>query len=140
LWQYVFMEELNKISEKIIAAAIEVHRHLGPGLLENVYEKALIIELMSQKLKFEHQKEIPINYKGSIIGNFRADIIVENSIVLELKSVDRHDPVFDAQLLSYLKLGDYELGLLINFNNRLLKDGINRIILTKNEPQRHKGH
>ena len=133
------MEELNKISEKIIASAIEVHRHLEPGLLESVYEKALIIELLNQNLNCEHQKEIPINYKGSIIGNFRADIIVEKSIVLELKSVDRHDPVFEAQLLSYLKLGDYKLGLLINFNKRLLKNGIKRIIFTKNEPQRHKG-
>lgn len=129
------MEELNKITEKIIAAAIEVHRQLGPGLLESIYEKALIFELKNHGLKYEAQKEIPVNYKGTNIGTCRADVIVEDSIVLELKSVERYDPVFEAQLLSYLKLGNYKIGLLINFNKQLLKDGIKRIILTNVEPQ-----
>ncbi len=125
------IEELNKITEKIIAAAIEVHQTLGPGLLESIYEKALAIELGKQKLAVETQKELPVQYKGIPVGNFRVDIVVEGKIVLELKSVERHDPVFEAQLLSYLKMGDYPLGLLINFNNELLKQGIKRIILTK---------
>jgi len=123
------MEELNKITEKIIGCAIEVHRNLGPGLLESVYEKALAIELNSSGLKYVRQKKLPIKYKNKSIGEFKIDILVENKIVLELKSVERHDPVFEAQLLSYMKLGNYKLGLLINFNKKLLKEGIKRIIL-----------
>ena len=123
------MEELNKITEKIIGCAIEVHRNLGPGLLESVYEKALAIELNSSGLKYVRQKKMPIKYKNKSIGEFKIDILVENKIVLELKSVERHDPVFEAQLLSYMKLGNYKLGLLINFNKKLLKEGIKRIIL-----------
>ena len=121
--------DLNKLTEKIIGCAIEVHRQLGPGLLESIYEKALCIELSLAGLKFENQKSIVVKYKNKKIGEFRIDILVENSVVLELKSVERFDPVFEAQLLSYMKLGKYKLGLLINFNNHLLKDGIKRIIL-----------
>jgi len=123
------MEELNKITEKIIGCAIEVHRNLGPGLLESVYEKALAIELKDDGLKYERQKKLPVKYKNKSIGEFKIDILVENKIVLELKSVERHDPVFEAQLLSYMKLGNYKLGLLINFNTKLLKNGIKRMIL-----------
>ncbi len=123
------MEDLNEITEKIIGCAIEVHRHLGPGLLESVYEKALVIELKNAKLRNERQKCLPVKYKNQSVGEFKIDILVENKVVLELKSVERHDPIFEAQLLSYLKLGDYKLGLLINFNKRLLKEGIKRIIL-----------
>ena len=100
------MEELNKITEKIIGCAIEVHRNLGPGLLESVYEKALAIELNSYGLKYVRQKKMPIKYKNKSIGEFKIDILVENKIVLELKSVERNDPVFEAQLLSYKKLGN----------------------------------
>jgi len=123
------MEELNKITEKIIGCAIEVHRNLGPGLLESVYEKALAIELKDDGLKYVRQKKLPVKYKNKSIGEFKIDILVENKIVLELKSVERHDPVFEAQLLSYMKLGNYKLGLLINFNTKLLKNGIKRMIL-----------
>ena len=120
--------ELNKITEKIIGCAIEVHKLLGPGLLESVYEKALCIELKLAGLKFQRQKSLPVLYKNESIGEFKIDILVENKIVLELKSVERHDPLFEAQILSYMKLGNYPLGLLINFNSKLLKDGIKRFI------------
>lgn len=123
------IDDLNELTKKIIGCAIEVHRQLGPGLLESIYEKALCIELSLIGLKFENQKSIIVQYKNKRIGEFKIDILVENSIVLELKSVERFDPVFEAQLLSYMKLGNYKLGLLINFNHKLLKDGIKRIIL-----------
>lgn len=121
--------EVNEITEKIIGGAIEVHRNLGPGLLESVYEKALIIEFEAINLKFENQKKLNVKYKNRDIGEYRIDFLIENSVVLELKSVERHDPVFEAQLLSYMKLGSYKVGLLINFNSKLLKDGIKRMIL-----------
>ena len=97
--------------------------------MESIYEKALCIEFSFVGLKFENQKSIVVQYKNKRIGEFRIDILVEKSIVLELKSVERFDPVFEAQLLSYMKLGNYKLGLLINFNSHLLKDGIKRLIL-----------
>ena len=123
------LEELNKLSQKIIGCAIEVHRRLGPGLLESIYEKALCIELAFAGLKFERQKILSIKYRGKPLGEFKIDILVEKTIVLELKAVDRYDPVFKAQLLSYMKLGNYKLGLLINFNRNLLTDGVKRVIL-----------
>lgn len=95
---------------------------MGPGLLESIYESALCIELDQQKMRYERQRPIPVNYKGHVLGEFRADLIVEGLVVVELKSVERFDPVFEAQLLSYMKLGNFRLGLLINFNSRLLKD------------------
>jgi len=109
---------------------VEVHKTLGPGLLESVYEKALCIELKNGGLKFESQKSLPLSYKGVDVGEFKIDVLVEDKIVLELKSVERHDPVFEAQILSYMKLGNYPLGLLINFNSKLLKNGIKRFINT----------
>jgi len=121
--------ELNKITEKIIGCCIAIHKELGPGLLESIYESALCIELNEIGLKYERQKRLPVKYKNRKIGDFRIDLLVENSIVLELKSVERHDPLFEAQILSYMKLGDYKLGLLINFNSKLLKDGIKRFII-----------
>ena len=121
--------ELNKITEKIIGCGIEVHRELGAGLLEGVYESALCIELKKSGLSYERQKALPVEYKGYKIGEFRIDILVENSVVVELKSVERFDPVFEAQILSYMKLGKYKIGLLMNFNSKLLKDGIKRYII-----------
>lgn len=123
------MDDINKLSETIIKCAIEIHRNLGPGLLENVYQKAFCIELNMAGLNFENEKAIEIKYKDQMIGQFRLDILVENKIVVELKSVERNDPLFEAQILSYMKLGGYKLGLLINFNNKLLKEGIKRLIL-----------
>ena len=123
------MGDLNSISEVIIGCAIEVHRSLGPGLLESIYQKALCIELKLAGLNYENERVIDVEYKGEMIGQFRIDIVVEDLIVVELKSVERFDPVFEAQLLGYMRLGGFKLGLLINFNSELLKDGIKRLIL-----------
>jgi GxxExxY protein len=123
------LEFLNPLSNRIIGCAIEVHRQLGPGLLESVYENALCVELKNTGISFEQQKEMAVDYKGNSVGSFRIDILVENAIVLELKSIERHDPIFEAQLLSYMKLGKFPIGILLNFNNVLLKKGIKRMIL-----------
>ena len=123
------MDDLNAISEKIIGCAIEVHKNLGPGLLESVYEKAMCFEIGSNGMKFQNQVTIPIIYKGTILGEHRIDMIVENEIITQFKAVDRLDPVFKAQLLSYLRLTNKKLGLLINFNVPYLRDGIQRVIL-----------
>ena len=109
--------------------AFAVHKALGPGLLESVYERALAIELKESGLFFERQREIPVRYKGRVIEKaFYADIIVENKVILELKSVQRLESVHAKQLLTYLKLSGVKLGFLINFNEELLKNGIKRII------------
>ncbi|HMJ90657.1 MAG TPA: GxxExxY protein [Candidatus Acidoferrum sp.] len=118
----------NELTEKIIGAAIEVHRLLGPGLLESTYEKALCIELELIGLKHECQVAVPVIYKGRTIGEYRIDLIVADEVVVEVKSVERFDPIFEAQILTYLKVTGKHIGLLINFNNRLLKDGIKRFI------------
>jgi len=123
------MEEINKLTEKIIGCAIEVHRVLGPGLLESVYEAALCVELSDSGLKFQRQLNIPALYKGRQVGQYRIDLIVEDAVIVELKSVDRHDPVFEAQVLTYLRVTGKKVGLLINFNSKLLKSGIKRLIL-----------
>ncbi|PKL40126.1 MAG: GxxExxY protein [Spirochaetae bacterium HGW-Spirochaetae-1] len=123
------MENLNKITEKIISCAIEVHKILGPGLLESIYENALCYEFKVSNIKYEKQVEMPIVYKDLQLGVYRLDILVENEIIIELKAVDRIDPVFEVQLLTYLKVSGKRLGLLINFNTPVLKNGIKRIIL-----------
>ena len=124
-----FPEERDALTEKIIGCAIEVHRQIGPGLLESIYESALCIELELHGLKFRCQTIHPIVYKGRTIGEYRIDLIVENAVVLEIKSVERHNPIFEAQLLTYLKIASLRRGLLLNFNSRLLKDGIKRFVL-----------
>jgi GxxExxY protein len=118
--------ELNKLTERIIGCAIEVHRHLGPGLLESVYESAMCIELELAELAYEQQKIVPVIYKNHLIGEHRLDLLVEGTVIVELKSVERFDPLFQAQVMSYLKLTGKPVGLLINFNTRLLKEGIHR--------------
>ena len=123
------MTEYDKLTEKIIGCAIEVHRQLGPGLLESIYESALAVELDFAGIVFQRQVAIPIVYRGNIIGEHRLDLIVEKSVILELKSVERFDPVFEAQLLTYLRMTKMKIGLLINFNSRLLHEGIKRLIL-----------
>jgi len=116
-------------SERVIGAAIAVHRTLGPGLLESVYEVCLAQELAEQRIPFEPQKAIPIRYRGLVLdAGIRLDLLVAGELVVELKSVDRLLDVHSAQLLAYLKLGGYPLGLLINFNVPLLKNGIRRIV------------
>jgi GxxExxY protein len=124
-----FPEERDPLTEKIIGCAIEVHRTLGPGLLESTYEAALGIELKLAGINFECQLEIPVVYKSHLVGDYRLDLVVEKSVIIELKSVDRFDPVFEAQLLTYLKITGLKRGLLLNFNSRLLKDGIKRLVL-----------
>lgn len=121
--------EQNEITERIIGCAIEVHRNLGPGLLENIYEEAMCIELASAGLAYEQQKELPVYYKRRLIGKQRLDLLVENQVVIELKAVRELEPLFQAQLLGYLRMGGYSLGLLINFNTKLLKQGIKRLII-----------
>ena len=123
------IESLNEITEKITGCAIEVHRNLGPGLLESIYENALCFELNQINVKYEKQLKIPIVYKGLSLGEYRLDILVENEIIVEIKAVDRYDRVFEAQMLTYLKVTGKKLGLLINFNVPVLKNGIKRIIL-----------
>ena len=122
--------DLNELSSKIISAAINVHKELGPGLLESVYQACLLIELKNMDLDARAEVSIPIVYQGQIIKEegFRIDILVENQIIVELKSVETIKPVFHKTLLTYLRLAEKPLGLLINFNEILLKDGIVRII------------
>ena len=124
-----FSEQNDPLTEKIIGCAIEVHRTLGPGLLEITYESALAVELTLAGLNFERQFVVPISYKNQPVGEYRLDLIVERSVVVEIKSVDRFDPVFEAPLLAYLKISGIKRGLLLNFNSRLLKDGIKRLVL-----------
>ena len=127
--QYKSKLHMNKVTEEVIAAAIEVHRNLGPGLLESAYEACLVYELRDRGLVVEQQKPLPIIYRDVAVEvGYRLDLLVENLVVVELKSVERLEPIHQAQLLSYLKLSGYELGLLINFNVRLLKNGIKRLI------------
>ena len=124
------LEERNDpLTERIIGCAIEVHRVLGPGLLESSYEAAMGIEMGDAGLRFERQLIIPVAYKGRAIGEHRLDFLVENEVVLELKSVERFDPLFEAQVLTYLRMTGKGRGLFINFNSRLLKDGIRRFVL-----------
>jgi GxxExxY protein len=120
------LEELNPITKRIIGAAIEVHRCLGPGLLESTYERALCIEFEIRGISFVRQPSFSIHYKGRCVGEHRADLIVESAIVVELKAVDRMDPIFEAQMLTHLRGTGLRLGLLINFNTVLLKNGVTR--------------
>jgi GxxExxY protein len=117
------------LTERIIGCAIEVHRQLGPGLLEGTYEAALCIELTAAGLKFVRQPVLPVVYKGQVIGEYRLDLIVEDSVVVEIKSVERFDRIFEAQVLTYLKVTGKRVSLLMNFNSRLLRDGIKRFVL-----------
>ena len=119
----------NAITQRIIKCAIEVHKQLGPGLLENIYETAMTVEFELEGLMYKRQLEIPVIYKGRQLGEYRLDLLVEDMVVVEVKSVERFDPVFEAQILTYLRLTEKRVGLLINFNTRLVKDGIKRFIL-----------
>ena len=122
-------EELNALTRKIIGAGIEVHRHLGPGLLETSYETCLAYELQQRGLAFERQKALPLMYKEIRLDQgFRIDLLVEDAVVVELKAVDQLLPVHEAQILSYLRFTGCKVGLLMNFNVKLLKDGIRRFV------------
>ncbi len=120
---------VNQITKIIIGSAIEVHRALGPGLLESAYEECLCREFELRKLPCERQKELPIEYKGVKLDcGYRLDIVVAKSLILELKACERLEPIHEAQLLTYLKLTGIKVGLLINFNVPVLKDGIKRMV------------
>jgi GxxExxY protein len=124
----------DKITETIIGGAIAVHRALGPGLLESAYEACLGYELVDRGLYVERQKALPVKYRGvNLDCGYRIDLLVERIIIIELKAVENIDPIHKAQLLSYLKLSGCKLGLLINFNVRMLKNGIHRIVLNLKE-------
>jgi GxxExxY protein len=120
---------LQDLSEKIIGAAIEVHRALGPGLLESAYEQCLCHELSVRGMQFGRQLSLPLVYKGVKLDcGYCIDLLVEDAVIIELKSVEKVLPVHLAQLLTYMRLSNKKLGLLINFNERLLKDGLHRIV------------
>lgn len=119
--------EINQITEKIIGCAIEVHKSLGPGLLESAYEECLSFELLKAGLKIERQKPVPVVYKDIKLDcGYRMDLLVENTVIIELKTLDAFNPVHEAQILTYMKFGNKVVGLLINFNVTLLKNGIKR--------------
>jgi GxxExxY protein len=120
---------LKEITEKIIACALEVHSSLGPGLLESVYEEALEHELSLRRIKYERQKEIGLKYKGKDIGKHRIDFLIEDEVILELKAVETMNRIFEAQILTYLKAMNKEVGLLINFNVERLRSGLKRMVV-----------
>ncbi len=124
------MKTLNELTDAIIGAAMEVHRVLGPGLLESTYEMCLCRELSIRGIPFERQVPIPVEYKGVKLDcGYRADIVVDETILVEIKAIDSLLTIHEAQLLSYLKLGGWKIGLLINFNVELLKHGLRRRVL-----------
>jgi GxxExxY protein len=121
--------EFDELSNRVIGCAIEVHKALGPGLLESAYERCLAHELAAAAIEFEMQKAVPVTYKGlELECGYRADIVVEGQLLVELTSVEATTPVHEAQVLTYLRLANLPVGLLINFNVELLKDGIRRFV------------
>lgn len=120
----------NEIATTIVDAAVEVHRTLGgPGLLESVYEEALVEEVRLRGLSVERQREVPVRYKGRDLGTgFRVDLLVEGLVIIECKATDRYNDLFEAQLLTYLRLLDLKLGLVINFGEKLVKRGVHRVV------------
>jgi GxxExxY protein len=121
-------QSFNEITEQVIGACIEIHRELGPGLLESAYEECLCCELAQRGIRFERQKPLPVKYKNvSLDCGYRLDLVVEGKIIVELKTVEQLLPIHEAQLLTYLKLSGLTLGVLINFNVPVLKNGIKRI-------------
>jgi GxxExxY protein len=122
--------DINDLTGQIIGSAIEVHKALGPGLLESVYEECLCHELDLRGFSYKRQHAIPVQYKGAKLDcGYRIDLLVDNRVILELKSVDCLEPIHEAQILTYLKLTNLKVGLLINFNVPVLRDGVKRLIL-----------
>jgi GxxExxY protein len=122
--------EFDALSNRVIGCALEVHRELGPGLLESTYEQCLAYELSLAGLEFKAQHVLPVKYKGVLIEcGYRVDLLVQDSLIVELKSVDKLLPIHEAQLLTYLKLSGVHTGLLMNFNVSYLKDGLKRMVL-----------
>jgi GxxExxY protein len=123
------MEGDTRTTDLIIRCAIEVHRHLGPGLLESVYEAALCVELKLNSLPFKRQVGIPLCYKGELISEHRPDLIVDDTVIVEVKSVETLAPIHVAQMLTYLKVTSLRVGLLLNFNSPTMKQGTRRVVL-----------
>jgi GxxExxY protein len=123
-------EELDDLAHRVIGAAIEVHRHLGPGFLETVYEEALTIELRLRDIPFERQKIIVVGYKDAAVGEGKLDLLVDNRLIVGLKAVEALSAIHKAQVISYLRATRLHLGLLINFNVPILKNGLQRVILS----------
>lgn len=121
---------VDDVARQVIGAAIEVHRALGPGYLEGVYEEALCVELTLRQVPYERQRDIAVQYKGHPVGHGRLDLLVDRSLVVELKAVEGLHPIHMAQVLSYLKATGCMLGLLLNFNVTQLKHGIKRVVLS----------
>ncbi len=123
------MKREDLLSRDIVSAAIEVHRNLGPGLLELIYEECLCQELLTRNITYDRQVELPVFYKGeSLRGGYRVDVVVDKLVILELKAVGKLEPIHQAQLLTYLRLSGIRLGFLLNFNVLLMKDGIRRVV------------
>ncbi len=123
------MEDRDELTREIIGAAIDVHRLLGPGLLESTYEECLAFELQDRGMKFQRQLEIPIRYKGRQLKiGYRIDLLIDRQIIVELKSVQSIEPIHEAQLLTYLKLSNKRCGLLLNFNVPMMKQGVRRLL------------
>ena len=127
--QIIMDEELDPLTGRIIGCAIEVHRFLGPGLLESIYRKALAVELKHRGLAFNRERKIGVTYRGVLLGEFHPDFIVEQQVIVEVKSVSAHDRVFDAQVLTYMRLTGLNTGLLMNFGRPVMKDGLRRFKL-----------
>ncbi len=122
--------KVNQITDKIINAAIDVHKTLGPGLLESLYEEALCYELGQRELNVVAQQTLKVPYKDIVLkGKFRLDLVVEDRVIIELKNVERILPIHEAQILTYMKITNKKIGLILNFNAPLMKDGIKRMIL-----------
>jgi GxxExxY protein len=121
-------DDVERLAHDVIGCCVEVHRALGPGLLEAIYSRAVAIELISSGIPFEVEKSVPVEYRGALLCHQRVDLLVNERLVLELKSVDGFHSIDVAQLISYLRVADVRLGLLINFNVPILKQGIKRVI------------
>jgi GxxExxY protein len=123
-------QEHNRITQTILGGALSVHKALGPGLLESTYEACLAFELIERGLRVERQKALPVHYREvNLDCGYRIDLLVDGKVIVEVKAVDKLNPIHEAQLLSYLKLSNCKVGLLINFNVRILKNGVRRLVL-----------
>jgi len=123
------MDVHDPLTERVIGCAITVHRALGPGLVEATYEEALCIELTEERLRFSRQIHVPVTYRGRVIGEYRPDLIIEDAVVVEIKSVERLIGVHQAQLLAYMRILGIRVGLLLNFNGETLKSGVRRLAI-----------
>jgi GxxExxY protein len=124
------VQEINKTTESVIGAAIEVHKHLGPGLLESAYEECLCHELSLRNIPFKRQVPLPVMYKGTKLDcGYRIDLLVNDEVIVELKSVDGISPIHEAQALTYMRLGNWKVGLILNFNVPILVKGVKRLVL-----------